>query len=133
FYTYRTTFDLTGLNPATAVLNLKWAADDSGVVQLNGAAVPSCAVSGYTTLTGCAISSGFVNGVNTLDFLVTNAGTSPNAIGLRVDASGWAKFYNPSFTATASGDQLTGGGPPAKAYDAGSVKAKINGKTYASA
>ncbi len=93
-YTYRTTFDLTGLNPATAVLSGQVASDDEVLIKLNGATVVST-ITGYSTLTAFTISSGFVSGVNTLDFVVTNwplpsPSQPPNPTGLRVNISGSA-------------------------------------------
>ena len=35
-YVYRTTFDLTGFDPNSAVLTGQWAVDDTGVLKLNG-------------------------------------------------------------------------------------------------
>jgi hypothetical protein len=86
-YTYRTTFDLTGFNPATAVLTGQFAADNSAIIMLNGVAV-GISGSGYSTFTPFAISSRFVAGVNTLDFVVTNNQPTPNPTGLRVEVSG---------------------------------------------
>lgn len=88
-YTYQTTFDLTGLNPATAVIMGEWTADNEGVnILINGISTgittPTDAFTGFTPFT---ISSGFQNGINTLDFEVENDG---NATGLRVELSGTA-------------------------------------------
>src|SRR5450759_4920986 len=92
-YTYRTTFNLTGLNPATAVLSGQWGVDDLGFIKLNGAVVPNSGITGYGSLTPFTINSGFINGVNTLDFVVTNWG---GASGLRVDISGTASVQQGS-------------------------------------
>ena len=35
-YVYRTTFDLTGFDPATVSVSGMWAADDAGGIRLNG-------------------------------------------------------------------------------------------------
>src|SRR5437016_3623537 len=75
-YQYRTTFDLTGLDPTTAVLNGQWAADNLGLIQLNGVTVPNSASQGYRSFTIFSITSGFVQGINTLDFIVTNQANS---------------------------------------------------------
>jgi RHS repeat-associated protein len=129
-YAYRTTFDLTGLDPKTALVTGQWAADDSGNILLNGVAVPSSATPGLSGLTPFTISSGFVAGVNTLDFVVTNAGSSPNPTGLRVDISGTANFAGASFAASFPAT-LNGGGPPPTATDAGTLTATLNGVGYA--
>jgi subtilisin family serine protease len=87
-YTYKTTFDLTGLNPATAVLSGQFAADNSAIILLNGAQVGS-ASPGFGSFTPFTISTGFISGVNTLDFVVNNAPFSGiNPTGLRVEVSG---------------------------------------------
>ncbi|MGH9719434.1 MAG: malectin domain-containing carbohydrate-binding protein [Bryobacteraceae bacterium] len=88
-YTYRTTFDLTGLDPTTAGLTGNFASDNNASIRLNGApAGPnSLSSSAYTPFT---INSGFVAGVNTLDFVVVNGGPLANPTGLRVEISGSA-------------------------------------------
>lgn len=70
-YTYHTAFDLTGLDPTTAILTGQYAADNSAVIKLNGTTVGP-ASSGFSSWTSFSLSSGFVAGVNTLDFVVTN-------------------------------------------------------------
>jgi hypothetical protein len=82
-YTYRTTFSLAGLNPATASLAGSWGTDDAGInIFLNGNATGNTVV-GFTALQGFSIGPGFfVAGTNTLDFVVTNGG---GPTGLRVD------------------------------------------------
>ena len=87
-YIYRTTFDLTGFNPASAFLTVGWSSDNDGLdVLLNGLSKGSATsftqfATGFVTFT---ISSGFVAGINTLDFLVNNGG-GPTA--LRTEISG---------------------------------------------
>ena len=87
-YTYRTTFDLTGFNPATATLTGQWAADDCAVMKLNGNVVNVSPAAAYNNWTPFTITSGFAAGVNTLDFVVTNGGPAINPTGLRVEISG---------------------------------------------
>jgi hypothetical protein len=92
-YTYRTTFDLTGLDPATVILTGRWATDNSGSITLNGSATGNTTgVEQFGGWTSFTISSGFIAGINTLDFVVTNVpgigGASPT--GLRVEISGTA-------------------------------------------
>lgn len=73
-YTYTTSFDLTGFDPASAKLSGSWASDNVGTLWLNGTAYGSANTGfdalSYFTLSGTA--SGFVNGVNYLTFVVTN-------------------------------------------------------------
>jgi hypothetical protein len=83
-YTYRISFDLTGLDPNSALVSGQFGADNSAVIQLNGASTGGGSA-GYNPLLSFALSTGFVPGVNTLDFVVTNlsAGGS-NPTGIRV-------------------------------------------------
>jgi hypothetical protein len=89
-YTYRTTFDLTGFDATSAMIEGGWATDNSGLdIRINGNSL------GYTTasnqfqlgLAAFSINSGFVAGINTLDFIVYN---SEGPTGLRVEMAGTA-------------------------------------------
>lgn len=97
-YIYRTTFDLTGFNPGTAVITGKWSSDNDGLgIWLNGVNVggPTSFTqfsSGYVPF---SISTAFVAGLNYLDFYVHNGGTGignnsggSNPTALRVELSG---------------------------------------------
>ena len=89
-YVYRQTFDLTGFNLSTVVLNGSFAIDDQlGYIQLNGATVGPSSTS-FSTLTPFTISSGFVQGENTIDFYVSNGPTGGiyNPTGLIAELSG---------------------------------------------
>jgi hypothetical protein len=90
-YDYQTTFDLTGLNPATAVLIGQWATDDAGSdILINGVSTGITAA-GFTSWSSFTLSNGFKAGVNTLDFIVNNISQdSGNPTGLRVEMSGTA-------------------------------------------
>jgi hypothetical protein len=105
FFVFRQTFDLTGYDPATAVLSFKWTADDSGRGGDQGNWLPRFTLnggawqygSGYyvydgnlVTLSG--LSGGFVSGLNTIDFYVEGNGAT-DGFGLR----------NVSFTVDPSG------------------------------
>jgi hypothetical protein len=84
-YTYTTTFNIAaGDNPATAILNLIIAADDSVDIYLNGTLVGSGGT--YNQTTPFTITSGFNSGSNTLTFVDSNSGGGPT--GIYVDASG---------------------------------------------
>lgn len=86
--TYRTTFDLTGLDSLTALLNGRWSVDNTGLsILLNGVDTGSPSSPGFGGFTAFSINSGFVSGLNTLDFVWNNAG-GPG--GLRVEVSGTA-------------------------------------------
>lgn len=89
--TYQTSFDLTGFNIATAVLNLGISVDNVVIdVLINGVSTGFSLPFGFPAqleLHPLTISSGFVEGINTLQFLTRNEG-GPG--GIRVVASGSA-------------------------------------------
>jgi hypothetical protein len=76
--TYRTSFDLTGFNPDTAMLSGAWATDNYAYIFLNGAytgvTLPSDAGDNFLIFHGFHIDEGFVAGLNTLDFYVVDQG-----------------------------------------------------------
>jgi hypothetical protein len=89
-YTYHTTFNLTGFNPATASISGVWSTDNEGLdILINGVStgnsIPSA--TSYTSFHSFSIGSGFLAGINTLDFVVNNDG-GPTA--LRVEMTGTA-------------------------------------------
>jgi hypothetical protein len=99
-YTYRTTFDLTGLNPTSATITGWWATDNAGLdILINGKStgisVPFSDGSGYSFQSQHAftITEGFAPGINTLDFVVNNFPNSGNInpTGLRVELAGAAE------------------------------------------
>lgn len=106
-YDYQTTFNLTGLNPLTAVLTGDFAADNDAMIFLNGVYTGIFTSDGghgsghgFEQLTPFTIScplgtcgSGFLPGINTLDFMVTNQDSSPT--GLEVEISGTASATTP--------------------------------------
>ncbi|ANV99245.1 PEPxxWA-CTERM sorting domain-containing protein [Bradyrhizobium icense] len=64
------TFDLTGLNAATAQISGSWGADNFGTIFLNGV---NTGITNFTFgffLSPFAINSGFVSGTNTLTFQI---------------------------------------------------------------
>ena len=117
-YVYRTTFNLTGFDPATVQVTGRMLADDQITdVQLNGKSLGITA-SGFTSWTSLNIGSGFQAGTNTLDFLVTNGGSSNNPSGLRVELSGTGKAVSTPpatlgeihfYPRPGSPDRMTGG------------------------
>jgi PEP-CTERM motif-containing protein len=89
-YDYRTTFNLTGFDPSTAVITGGWSTDNNGTnILINGIST------GFTTsvtqfsigFAPFTISTGFVAGINTLDFVLFEDG---GITGLRVELSGTA-------------------------------------------
>jgi hypothetical protein len=88
-YTFRTTFDLTGFDPAKASITGRWAVDNGGVdMVLNGVSLGLVNAGGFGGFTDFAIVSDFVEGTNTLDFVVSNAEPGVNPTGLRVELRG---------------------------------------------
>lgn len=88
-YTYRTTFDLTGFDPAKARITGKWTSDNTGVdIVLNDVYLGISQPGNFGALNDFTIETGFVAGINTLDFLVFNAGDAVNPTGLRVEMIG---------------------------------------------
>lgn len=97
-YDYRTTFDLTGFDPATAIITGQWETDNSGLdILINGLSTGNTHVTPptYNIFSSFTISSGFQSGINTLDFIVDNAAVGNpadpgliNPTGLRVELSG---------------------------------------------
>jgi hypothetical protein len=85
-YYFRTTFDLTGLEPSTARISFQVAVDnDLPDVFLNGNPT-GLSFSGFGSFSSpMVLSSGFVDGVNTLEFRSSNGGTTPNPGGFRVE------------------------------------------------
>lgn len=86
-YTFRTTFDLTGFNPATARINGLWSVDNVGVeILLNGLAAPQLSpLPDFRSFELFEVKNGFIDAVNTLDFILSNNGqTRGNPIGLRI-------------------------------------------------
>ena len=80
--TYRTTVNLSGFDPTSAVITGRWATDNNGLdILLNGTSkgLTSNTYSAYSNFT---LNSGFVAGLNTIDFSWSNAG-GPG--GLRVE------------------------------------------------
>jgi hypothetical protein len=87
-YIYRTTFDLTGLDPSTAIITGQWATDNPGIdIVLNGNQLGIQNTIQFVNWSSFTINSGFENGMNTLDFVVRNEG-GPTA--LRVQMTGTA-------------------------------------------
>ncbi|MDD2599579.1 MAG: lamin tail domain-containing protein [Kiritimatiellae bacterium] len=90
-YNFRTTFDLSNMDPATANIALRFAADNRvNQVLLNGVDQGLAYVGFNAFSTLFTLSSGFTAGINTLDFHTFNEGTSANPAGFRVEAGGTA-------------------------------------------
>ncbi len=96
-YTYRTSFSLVELNPASAIITGRWSMDNTGTkITLNGMDVVSGCSTGFSVWCDFTISSGFQLGNNNLDFFINNAGTVSNPTGLRVEMTGTAEVPEPA-------------------------------------
>ena len=84
---YSTSFDLTGMNPATASITGHWITDDNGLTILINGQNSGNAPTTVEQIAPFSITSGFQPGINTLDFVVFNTG---GATGLFVEMSGSA-------------------------------------------
>jgi len=77
-FIFETTFDLTGLDPSTAVLSGNYDVDNTGVILLNGVSTGySCLLIDqicFQPFNPFTINSGFVSGINTLTVVLNNAG-----------------------------------------------------------
>lgn len=77
--TFRTTFDLTGFDETSAIINGAWGTDNQGLdILINGVSTGinllGVVVGNFSQLHSYTISSGFVAGVNTLDFVIQDNG-----------------------------------------------------------
>lgn len=87
-YTYRTTFDLTGLDLDSVEIQGGWAMDNDGVsLSVNGVPTGFTAAGfgGLTPFTLTSANAALVDGVNTLDFEISNADVTAGYTGLYVD------------------------------------------------
>ena len=74
-YTYDLSFDLSGQDPATAVISGTFGTDNDGSISLNsGAPVATTGFAGFVSPTPFTFNSGFVAGVNTIHLAVNNGG-----------------------------------------------------------
>ena len=111
-YTYRVTLDLTGYNPFTTTVAGTWAADDNGVIRLNGVATSNTTpTNGWPQMVPFTL-TGFQAGVNTIDFLVPN---TIGGAGLKVEVTSATSTLAGSITLGSAGGSssvvLTATGP----------------------
>ena len=72
--TFRTTFDLTGLNHANVSVSGTWSTDNFGNdILINGVSTGQTAPN-FLSLYAFTVNTGFVAGLNTLDFVVQDVG-----------------------------------------------------------
>lgn len=91
-YVFSTTFDLTGLDPASVALAFRVLADDNFLgYQLNGGSLtnPISNPGTQNFSNPFSITGNFNSGVNTLSFVVQNTGnqSSTNPVGLRAEVT----------------------------------------------
>jgi hypothetical protein len=112
-YKFRITFNLSGFNPASAIISGSWVSDNkTTAVLLNGIVTGYTSPANFSKQPGAGavftLNSGFVPGVNTLDFIVNNDG---GPVGIRVEVSGIATaggvFAIPGLYATGVNDSNT--------------------------
>ena len=86
-FTWTLKFDLTGFDASSAAFTGQWAADNNGVMLLNGNVISAITGQrGYNHWTSFAASSGFLAGLNTLQFVVTDTvDRTYNFTGLRTE------------------------------------------------
>jgi len=114
-YAFRTTFDLTGLDAASAEISGQWTMDDFGLdILINGVSTGNTHTDYsqapiFQTFKSFSISAGFVAGLNALDFLVRNEpfGGDINPMGLRVELNGTASPV-PALVGDYDGDLTVG-------------------------
>ncbi|HLH55886.1 MAG TPA: immunoglobulin domain-containing protein [Verrucomicrobiae bacterium] len=80
-YSYVLTLNLTGYNPATAILAGSWGTDDGGLILLNGVDMGFHSA-GFSAFSTFSLNNGFVPGTNFVEFRVNNAASYT---GLRVE------------------------------------------------
>lgn len=92
-YVYRVTFDLTGYDPASVLIEMEVTSDNALSLRVNGTATTVSAPGAFGSFTALSLRAGveasFLPGVNTLDFVVNNATPGPtglNVASLRVGA-----------------------------------------------
>lgn len=78
--TFRTTFDLTGFDSTTAVINGLWGTDNQGIdILINGIStgnsLPGILSSNFNQLHSFQIDDGFLPGINTIDFIIQDNGS----------------------------------------------------------
>lgn len=77
-FVYTLSFDLTGLDPTTAVVSGLWSSDNGGLISLNGVDTTfdtgSQSDQPFRSLHNFSLTGGFISGVNELTFTVLNGG-----------------------------------------------------------
>lgn len=88
-YNYLTTFQISGVNPGTAQIEINMAADDRCTNVLINGNLTGFNVVGFAALSSTfTINSGLVEGANTLEFRTLNDSTTPNPGAFRAEVRG---------------------------------------------
>jgi hypothetical protein len=96
-YIYTTTFNLAGLNPATAILSGRFAVDNElRGIRINGNLVPT-PIGNFNVWTSLEVSAAnhpfFRSGQNTLEFIAVNGGPGANPAGFRAEMTASAQEW----------------------------------------
>ena len=103
-FVFSQTFDLTGLDRSTAVINASWGVDDVGFVRLNGStsgigsgalSLTPVVESNFRTLNDFTLDSGFLPGLNTLEFVTTD-NANPGGLNFTIRTSSADAIPEPS-------------------------------------
>lgn len=108
-FTFQQKFDLTGYDPATAVLTFQWAADDSGEsfatrgqwtpkFSLNGGGLqeyPGSPTNTYSLSSPVTLTSGFISGINAITFYVEGNGTTDGLSVIKSSFTASTSTHNP--------------------------------------
>jgi hypothetical protein len=73
-YTYQLSVNLTGLDPATAVISGLFGTDNDGAILLNGVIKATTGFADFGAPTAFTMNSGFVPGMNTISVQMNNGG-----------------------------------------------------------
>ncbi len=126
-FTYSTTFSLAGFNPATAVVKLKYASDDSVTISLNGVNT-GLATQGYGALSAeKTISTGFIAGTNTLSFAVLNSGGSVQGVQVQITSTDATPYCTGDFGSLLNAAPCTSAAAPFCAADGSCVASCVTG------
>lgn len=85
-YKFTTSFDLTGLDPTTAKIDLTFASDNQSFFYINGVQQNPSLMGDFHSLTDISLTSGFIDGINELRIIVDNGAASAfgNPMGLLI-------------------------------------------------
>jgi hypothetical protein len=95
-YVYRMLVDLTGVDPATAVITGQFSTDNDGFIRVNGGAnAATSGFAGFGSLTSFTLNSGFIAGMNSIEVGVNNGG-NPTALRVQFSSATAAPIPTPT-------------------------------------